>query len=141
MEEGRSLDTVEAMSVSMLVLNGAELMELTGENPGPRIGWVLHALLEDVMKDSENNTKKYLEQRARELCSLTDAELKELGGKEEQEDAPDSLLGKSINRIFKKVLAYSTMAFGLFFIIYIIVKREIPFFDFIMDGGLLGWFF
>src|SRR3989344_4193357 len=40
----------DPISVSMLALDGTRLIEM-GEAAGPRIGWILHALLEEVLDD------------------------------------------------------------------------------------------
>lgn len=70
-------------SVSMLKINGTRLIEL-GQQPGPRIGWILHALLEEVLDDPQKNTPEYLEERAKQLLELPDEDLRKLGelGKE-----------------------------------------------------------
>jgi len=71
----------DPVSVSMLKINGARIMEISHEKPGPRIGWVLHALLEEVLDDPSKNTSEYLEKRSVELLQLPEKELKELGEK------------------------------------------------------------
>jgi tRNA nucleotidyltransferase (CCA-adding enzyme) len=78
----------DPISVAMLKIDGKRIMEAMGINPGPRIGWVLHALLEEVLDDPEKNTAEYLENRTRELLALPDAELRLLGaeGKERREE-------------------------------------------------------
>ncbi|HXK31774.1 MAG TPA: hypothetical protein VJZ94_03585, partial [Candidatus Paceibacterota bacterium] len=72
-----------------LKIDGTKITEL-GEKPGPRIGWILHALLEEVLDDPAKNTEEYLEKRAAELMALPEAELKKLGeagkGRREEED-------------------------------------------------------
>ena len=68
----------DPISVGMLKLNGTRLMEL-GEKSGPRIGWTLHALLEEVLDDPKKNSEEYLERRAGELSTLSDIELKKIG--------------------------------------------------------------
>jgi len=50
-----------------------------GEKPGPRIGWVLHALLEEVLDDPKKNTEEHLSARTKELIGLSEEQLKELG--------------------------------------------------------------
>ena len=81
----------DPVSVSMLKINGAKLIEI-GQAPGPRIGWVLHALLEEVLDDPKKNTEDYMERRARELLKLSDDELKTLGekGKERREEEDEA---------------------------------------------------
>ncbi|MFQ5540659.1 MAG: CCA tRNA nucleotidyltransferase [Candidatus Paceibacteria bacterium] len=66
-------------SVKMLKIDGDVLQEKLGITRGPRIGWILHALLEEVLDDTSKNTEAYMESRARELGGLPDAKLKELG--------------------------------------------------------------
>ncbi|MES2202957.1 MAG: CCA tRNA nucleotidyltransferase [Patescibacteria group bacterium] len=83
----------DPISVGMLKTDGKRLMDVTRESPGPRLGWMLHALLEEVLDDPAHNTEEYLNKRALELAVLKDNELKALGegGKErkaaEEEDA------------------------------------------------------
>lgn len=69
----------DPISVSMLKIDGKRLMDLSGMQSGPRIGWVLHAFLEEVLDDPGKNTAEYLENRAEELLLLPDEELKMLG--------------------------------------------------------------
>ena len=90
----------DPISVSMLKVDGKDIMGLTGERPGPRIGWILHAMLEEVLDDPEKNTHEYLEEKARVLSQMEDSALKEMGesGKEAREEAEDeavkAILGK-----------------------------------------------
>ena len=51
------------VSVGMLKVDGAKVMEVTHETPGPRIGYILHALLEDVLDDPDLNSEEYLIKR------------------------------------------------------------------------------
>jgi len=84
----------DPITVGMLKVDGAKVMDVTREKPGPRIGWILHALLEEVLDDPAKNTAEYLESRAVELSKLTDAELKELGksGKERREKEDEAAI-------------------------------------------------
>ncbi len=77
----------DPITVGMLKIDGAQLMSVTHETPGPRIGNMLHALLEEVLDDPEKNSEEYLEARARELSALSDDELARLGsaGKDRKE--------------------------------------------------------
>ena len=43
-----------------------------------RVGWILNALMEEVIDDPKKNEKKYLEKRAKELNKLSDEDLQEL---------------------------------------------------------------
>ncbi|MCI0542355.1 hypothetical protein L0Y69_01180, partial [bacterium] len=75
------------VSVAMLKINGDKIMEITGERPGHRIGWMLHAFLEEVLDDPEKNTEEYLVKRLKELSKLSDQELKALGAKGQEKKA------------------------------------------------------
>lgn len=85
----------DAVSVGMLKIDGTKLIEL-GEKPGPRIGWILHALLEEVLDEPEKNTEEYLEKRASELMGLDDKELRTLGeaGKDRREEEDEAAIKK-----------------------------------------------
>lgn len=80
----------DPISVSMLKINGSRMIEM-GEKPGPRIGWVLHALLEEVLDDPTKNTAIYLEKRSHELFKIPELDLRALGeegkGRKSEEDA------------------------------------------------------
>jgi hypothetical protein len=69
----------DPISVGMLKVDGARVMDVTHETPGPRIGWILHALLEEVLDDPTKNTAEYLENRATTLAQLDDDTLKSRG--------------------------------------------------------------
>lgn len=86
----------DPISVGMLAIDGKQLMDLIGEAPGPRIGWILHALLEDVLDAPEHNTRDYLEARAREFSKLSDKDLRAIGeeGKEKKEEAEEAEVKK-----------------------------------------------
>ena len=81
----------DPVSVGMLKMNGSKLIEL-GEPAGPRIGWILHGLLEEVLDDPKKNDEEFLEKRALEFSKLPDNELKGLGeaGKERKESEDEA---------------------------------------------------
>jgi putative nucleotidyltransferase with HDIG domain len=83
----------DPVSVGMLKIDGNKLIEL-GEKPGPRIGFILHALLEEVLEDPKLNTAEYLEKQALELAKVSDDELKKRGeaGKEKKELEEEKML-------------------------------------------------
>jgi len=68
----------DPISVKMLKINGDKIMDITGEKPGRKLGYVLHALLEEALEDATLNTEEYMEKRALELLQLPEAELKTL---------------------------------------------------------------
>ncbi len=71
----------DPLSVGMLAMKGGRVMEVAGLAPGKKIGWILHALLEEVLDDPGRNNAEYLEKRARELAALPEKELQALGEK------------------------------------------------------------
>jgi len=77
----------DPISVAMLKTDGKHIMEAFHVQPGPRIGFALHALLEEVLEDPSKNTSEYLDSRTSELLALTDEELRKLGesGKKRRE--------------------------------------------------------
>ena len=76
----------DPVSVKMLNINGDRIMQITGEKPGKRLGYVLHALLEEVLTDPGKNTAEYLENRVHELVRVPEEDLQKLAeaGKEKQ---------------------------------------------------------
>lgn len=76
----------DPVSVKMLKIDGDRIMDITGEKPGKKLGYVLHALLEEVLEDPAKNTEKYLETRVIELFQLPEDQLITLAeaGKEKQ---------------------------------------------------------
>ncbi|HEV7449555.1 MAG TPA: CCA tRNA nucleotidyltransferase [Candidatus Paceibacterota bacterium] len=84
----------DPISVGMLKIDGKRLMDVTRETPGPKIGWTLHALLEEVLDDPAKNTEEYLENRAGELLKLPADELRRLGeaGKDKKTEADEAEL-------------------------------------------------
>jgi poly(A) polymerase/tRNA nucleotidyltransferase (CCA-adding enzyme) len=81
-------------SVKMLKINGNELMKVLHEKPGPKIGFILNALLEEVLENPDLNTTDYLEKRAGELIQLPLDEIRVLAekGKEKKEEVEEEKL-------------------------------------------------
>ncbi len=75
-------------SVTMLKIDGNDLIKDLNLKPGPKIGYILHALLEEVLDNPDLNTKDYLLTKAGELIKLPDEELLKLGesGKEARDE-------------------------------------------------------
>ena len=69
----------DPISVSMLKTDGVRIMERFHVNPGPRIGFVLNALLEEILDDPALNTEEYLDRRANELLNIPEGDLRKLG--------------------------------------------------------------
>ena len=86
----------DPISVAMLKIDGVEVMKMTNLQPGPKIGHILHALLEEVLEDPQKNTGEYLKNRSLFLAGLTEKELKELGnrGKEKKQSVEENEIRK-----------------------------------------------
>lgn len=84
----------DPITVGMLAINGTHIMKELGEKPGPRLGWILSALLEEVLEDPGKNTREYLLEKSRVLSGMEDSALKEMGeeGKAAQQEAEDAEL-------------------------------------------------
>jgi len=82
----------DPISVNMLKIDGNRLMEMFRVEPGPKIGYTLHALLEEVLDDPKKNIEGYLDKRTEELLTLDEQALKELGeaGKRRREAAEEA---------------------------------------------------
>jgi poly(A) polymerase/tRNA nucleotidyltransferase (CCA-adding enzyme) len=81
----------DPISVKMLKTDGRRLMEMFHMKPGPKIGYILNALLEEVLDNAEKNNEKYLDTRTKELIEMPEDDLKKLGeaGKQRREAAED----------------------------------------------------
>ena len=86
----------DPISVGMLKIDGKKIIKITDTKPGPKIGFILHALLEEVLDDPTKNTEEYLENRAKELIALPESELEALGekGKQTKEEADEEEIKK-----------------------------------------------
>ena len=65
-------------SVKMLKVRGDDVMRILGIEPGPRVGWILETLLDEVLDDPKKNSRENLEERILELGKLSDKALQEL---------------------------------------------------------------
>ena len=94
----------DPISVSMLAVKGNDMLQEIGEKPGPRIGFILHALLEEVLDDPKRNTREYLLKRADELVKLSDKDLKQKGegAKEKKESIEEQEIGKIRGKYYVK---------------------------------------
>jgi tRNA nucleotidyltransferase (CCA-adding enzyme) len=68
----------DPISPKMLKVNGEDVMSILDIKPGPKIGYILNTLLEEVLDDPTKNTKKDLEFRIQDLGGFSDTELKKL---------------------------------------------------------------
>lgn len=92
----------DPISVKMLKIDGDTIMDITGEKPGKKLGYVLHALLEEVLDNPGKNTEEYLKTRVLELFKLHEMELEKLAeaGKRKLEEEEAAAL-KDIAREHK----------------------------------------
>ncbi|MGM0628908.1 MAG: CCA tRNA nucleotidyltransferase [Patescibacteria group bacterium] len=90
----------DPVSVKNLAVDGNDIVETTGVNPGPKVGFILHALLEEVIKDPSLNNREYLLNRSKELSKLDDTTLKGKGveGKNKLEETEE----KRMEELMKK---------------------------------------
>ena len=86
----------DPISVGALKINGEFMIKELGIKPGPRMGWILHALLEEVLDAPEKNTVEHLSELTESLNMLGDAELRALGekGKEKKEELEEKEVEK-----------------------------------------------
>ncbi|MEI7709443.1 MAG: HD domain-containing protein [bacterium] len=86
----------DPISVGALKIDGKFMMNDLGIKPGPRMGWMLSALLEEVLENPEKNTVEKLSEMVKELDKLGDKELKALGdkGKEKKEELEEEEVAK-----------------------------------------------
>ena len=91
---------MDPVSVGMLKVDGKKIMEILGIEPGPKIGMILNALLEEVLEDPKLNTEDYLTKRVKEMNLLNETELKALAekGKERKEQEEEKLLGEILSK-------------------------------------------
>jgi putative nucleotidyltransferase with HDIG domain len=78
----------DPISVGQLAIDGKYMIGVLHVKPGPRMGWILNALLEEVLDDPTKNTKERLSELVKSLEMLSDNELKALGerGKEKKDE-------------------------------------------------------
>jgi tRNA nucleotidyltransferase (CCA-adding enzyme) len=86
----------DPISVGALKIDGAFMIKELGIKPGPRMGYILHALLEEVLDDPRKNTVEHLSELAKSLNGLPDGALKALGerGKEKKEELEEEEVEK-----------------------------------------------
>lgn len=90
----------DPISVTMLKTDGSHIMEKFHTKPGPRIGWMLNALLEEVLDDPSKNTQEYLDERTASLLPLSDEELQKLGesGRKKRQEREEEELQAIMDR-------------------------------------------
>ncbi len=71
----------DPISPKMLKVNGTDVMKILNMTPGPKIGWILSVLLEEVLDDPKKNKAEYLTGRVEYLGAMPDKELKKMSEK------------------------------------------------------------
>lgn len=71
----------DPISPKMLKVDGADIMRILKIDPGPRVGFILNILLEEIIENPKLNEEEVLSARLKELNKLSDAELKNLSEK------------------------------------------------------------
>ncbi len=75
----------DPISAKMLKVKGDEVMSILGIEPGPRVGWILDALLAVVLEDPKKNEKDVLGEYVKKLGGLSQEKLRAISKKAEQE--------------------------------------------------------
>jgi putative nucleotidyltransferase with HDIG domain len=90
----------DPISVSMLKIDGNKIMEISGLKPGPKIGYILHALFEKVLDDPSYNNEDWLAGETKKLAKLPEEKLKELGegGKEKRAELESAEIDKIMEK-------------------------------------------
>jgi poly(A) polymerase/tRNA nucleotidyltransferase (CCA-adding enzyme) len=68
----------DPISVKMLKVDGNDVMEILKIKPGPKVGQILHILLEEVIEDPKKNEENFLKKEIERLGKLPDEKLKKL---------------------------------------------------------------
>ena len=68
----------EATNVKMLKVRGEDILQILKISPGPKVGYILDALLEEVLDDPARNNREYLLEQMTKLGKLSDEELQKL---------------------------------------------------------------
>lgn len=86
----------DPITVGMLKIDGARIMEIAKIPPSPKVGHILHALLEEVLNDPTLNTVEYMEKRAAALATLSEKELAKIGeqGKQKKKEEEEKEIGE-----------------------------------------------
>jgi len=90
----------DPISVGQLKINGEILKNEVGIKSGPRMGFILNSLLEEVLDDPTKNTKEHLIELSKSLDLLSDQALRVLG--ERGKNKKEKLEEKEIEKFHKK---------------------------------------
>lgn len=90
----------DPISVGQLKIDGEYMIKNLNIAPGPRMGFMLHSLLEEVLDDPTKNTEEHLSELVKAMNMLPDGALKALGdrGKEKKEELEE----EEVEKLHKK---------------------------------------
>jgi tRNA nucleotidyltransferase (CCA-adding enzyme) len=90
----------DPISVKMLKIDGNKIMEICKIPASNKVGFILHALFNEVLDDPKLNTSEYLEKRAIDIAKFPESEMKKLGemGKEREMEEEE----KTVEQIRRK---------------------------------------
>ena len=94
----------DPISPKLLKINGNDIMALLKLDPGPKVGMIMNALMEEVLDDPACNTKEYLEAQSVKLKALSEEELANLAkqGKLKTAELEEEEVGKIKAKHFVK---------------------------------------
>lgn len=90
----------DPISVNMLNTDGKKIMKIAQVRSGPKVGYILNALMEEVIENPNLNTEGYLNKRTIELSQMSDSQLRELAKK--GLEIKEKMESKEIEEIRKK---------------------------------------
>ncbi|HEX2792716.1 MAG TPA: HD domain-containing protein [Candidatus Paceibacterota bacterium] len=90
----------DPISVGMLKTDGNRIMEKFHVKPGPRLGHMLNALLEEVLDDPSKNSEDYLDEKTSKMLAISDDELQKLGegGRKRREAEEEREIKEILNK-------------------------------------------
>jgi hypothetical protein len=90
----------DPISVGQLKIDGNYMIKELKMKPGPRMGFILNILLEEVLENPEKNSLEYLKSKILELDKLSDSELKNMG--EKAKDTKEKLEEAEVEKLHAK---------------------------------------
>ncbi|MFB6212212.1 MAG: HD domain-containing protein, partial [Candidatus Magasanikbacteria bacterium] len=90
----------DPISVDMLEVDGNDVMEYGGIEPGPEVGYILKILLDEIIEDPEKNNEAFLKDKVKDLAELDKKELKRRA--KEAQKKVESIKEKEIENLKEK---------------------------------------
>ncbi len=90
----------DPISVGQLAIDGEVMIKELEMKPSRRMGWILHALLEEVLDDPKKNTIEYLKSQALKLDKLKEKDLQTLG--EKAKDLKEDMEEEEVAKLHQK---------------------------------------